>query len=841
VGDRARALHERGVAAIGSGRPQEGDRLLRDALRLLGYADGVPEAPRAPAVPLVVRVLISLAAAEVQLGRSEAGFALLDVAETRAVPAELGIVLQQRGLLLMLVGKLDDALRCMNEAQPLVEAAGEPVRVARGLLNRAMVHDLAGRIRAALADLARCEDIARSENLPLLLAKARLNRGHCETLTGDIPGALRAFDAAKPGFAEHAPGLLPVLAVDRARALLGAGLADEAATELDTALALLAKSRSTHERAEAELTRAQAAIAQGCPETARAWAQRARHRFHRRGNEAWAAVAALTVATAGFSGGRRGPRLAKDAVALAARLAALGLRTDARLAELLAARALVSAGRFDEARAHLAARRVARPTLDITLSRCLALAELCAAEGNTSGVYAHARVGLWALRGRRVRFGSVDLQTGTAALGVELARLGLSSAVRSGRPSTTFAWLERSRAQAFRLRPVRPHTDEAVLDAVTELRKRAAAARAAELAGRPDLAAERRCAELERMIRARGWETEGGGEHDTATSLREVAEELDATNTCLVSFVADEDRLSALTIAGGESRLIRVGALTTVTEAAARLRGDLNTLCGRKLPPRLAEAITASLRHDAGVLARELITPLQAVLGERDLAIVPTGPLSAVPWGLLPELRGRPVTVTPSATAWLRGRRTARHRTRPAREPLLVAGPNLTHADGEVRAIARILPGSRVLTGQAASVTATLAALERSGTVHFAAHGHHEQANVLFSRLDLADGPLMAYDIHQLPVAPEHVVLSACDVGRAVVRTGDEMLGFTAALLYGGTRNVIAGVARVPDESAVTVTTTYHRIHARGVPPAKALAEAMLTEPFIPLVCFGSG
>ncbi|WP_020638842.1 CHAT domain-containing protein [Amycolatopsis balhimycina] len=798
--------------------------MLRAALRAIDETDS-----------LRPRVLISLAAAEVQLGHRDAGFALLDQAEALAEPTDVGILLQQRGLLLMLVGHLDEALRCMDAAEPLVEAVGEPFRIARGLLNRAMLHDLAGRIRAALADLDHCERIAEAERLPLLLAKAHLNRGHCETLIGDIPAALRAFDAARPGFAEHAPGLLPVLGVDKARALLAAGLADEAATELDSALALLAKSRTTHERAEAELTRAQTAIAQRRPALARAWAKRAEQRFRRRGNETWAAVAALTVLAADFEAGRRG--VADRAAGLAERLAKLGLRTDARLAGLLAARACVAAGRFDDARRHLSMRPISRPSLDIVLSRCLTLAELAAGQNDTGGVFTQARAGLSALHRHRARFGSVDLQTGSAALGEALAGLGLSTAVRSGRPSTTFAWLERSRAQAFRLRPVHPPSDEETLDAVAELRKRASLARTAELAGHPDLATERRCAELERTIRAHGWAADGTGEHDEQPAFREFAEELDAAGSCLVSFLVDREDLVALTIAGGRSGLTRLGSFATVTEAATRLRSDLDTLCGRQLPVRVAEVITASLRYDATTLSDQVVAPLAAVLADRDL-VVPTGPLSAVPWGLLPRLRGRPVTVAPSATTWLRGRRRP---PRPPSGPLLVAGPNLAHADGEVHAIAGTLPGSTALTGPAASVAATLNALDGAGIAHLAAHGHHEQANMLFSRLDLADGPLMAYDIHQLTTPPEHVVLSACDVGRAIVRAGDEMLGFTAALLYGGTKTVIAGVARVPDDAVVDVMVRYHRIHSRGTPPAKALAEAATGEPFIPLVCFGSG
>jgi CHAT domain-containing protein len=84
-------------------------------------------------------------------------------------------------------------------------------------------------------------------------------------------------------------------------------------------------------------------------------------------------------------------------------------------------------------------------------------------------------------------------------------------------------------------------------------------------------------------------------------------------------------------------------------------------------------------------------------------------------------------------------------------------------------------------------------------------------------------------------------VLSSCDVGQAVVRAGDEILGFTAALLYGGTGTVISSVARVADDASVGVMASYHRAVAAGVPAARALAEASLLEPLMPLVCFGSG
>ena len=78
-------------------------------------------------------------------------------------------------------------------------------------------------------------------------------------------------------------------------------------------------------------------------------------------------------------------------------------------------------------------------------------------------------------------------------------------------------------------------------------------------------------------------------------------------------------------------------------------------------------------------------------------------------------------------------------------------------------------------------------------------------------------------------------------MGRTVVRPGEEVLGFTAALLYIGTATVISSVTRVADDAAVSMMTTYHRLLAGGARPAEALAEAALTEQFSPFVCFGGG
>ena len=660
-------------------------------------------------------------------------------------------------------------------------------------------------------------------------------------LTGDIPAALRDFSAAAEVYAEHGASMLVPLAVDKGRALLAAGLPSEAAAELDLALARFPRLRMDQEHAEAELTRARAALASGDLAGARRWASRARRRFRKRGNETWAAIAGLTLLRADFAAGGRMNRVAAGAAELATRLNELGLRNDAEMATLVAARANVALARPDAARAALGGRALPGVPLANRLVRRLALAELAWSTGDRRTTLVQARAGLTSLEAHRNRFGSLDLRTGMGSLGHDLAGIGLTAAWRNGSPEVVFRWLERSRAQAFGVQPVRRPADLDTADAVAELRQLAQKVRDAELAGAPDPWARRRCTELERRIRAREWEAEGSGGQVAKVTYRGVREELSKSDSVLLGFLADRGRFRALVTDGQHASLADLGDVAVVSEAVARLHSDLNAACGRRLPPALDQVIRSSVRRQVGVLAEELLAPVLAELRDADVVVVPTGILSVVPWGLLPPLRGRPVTVTPSPSAWLVARAGSSRWNSGQGTTLAVAGPGLEHAADETDRIAKAYSHAKVLAGPDATIESTLNALSDVRSVHFAAHGHHEQENVLFSRLDLADGPLMAYDVQLLDSVPEHVVLSACDIGQAVVRPGDEILGFTAALLYSGSRTVISSVARVDDRAVVGVMEAYHRAMARGIPPARALADATDGESPMPLVCFGQG
>ncbi|HZM76256.1 MAG TPA: hypothetical protein VFC19_11045, partial [Candidatus Limnocylindrales bacterium] len=270
---RAKALYAEGVKATADMRPAVGARLLRKSLAL-----GVEGAARG-------RVLLSLAHAEAEQGREELGLGLLDEAQPLLPPAQLGVLFGQRGLFLLRTGRNELALPQLDSAIALLTERSHPEDLARALLNRGVLHMDCGRIRSARADLTHCTRIAATHGLARIAAKARHNLAFLDYLAGDLPAALGNYGQVALDYAELSPWSLPVLSVDKARALLAAGLFGEAERELTGALEQFRRQRVAQDRAEAELTLAEAALLARRPAAARQWAVLARSHFRRRGND----------------------------------------------------------------------------------------------------------------------------------------------------------------------------------------------------------------------------------------------------------------------------------------------------------------------------------------------------------------------------------------------------------------------------------------------------------------------------------------------------------------------------------------------------------------------------
>jgi hypothetical protein len=829
---RAEARHAAGVAASSDGRPAAAVRQLRIALREAGTGQA--------AAHLRGRILLSLAWAEAERGNVELGFSLLDEAEPLIPAAQRGVLHGQRGLLLRRTGRDRLALAEYDAAITLMQERSEAEDLAKALSNRALVHLAAGRVGPARADLSRSAQIAGRRGLALPAAVATHNLGELELLRGDIPASLRSYRAAQRIYLALAPGKLATLGIDRARTLLAAGLYGEADRELALAMEQAARQRLSHTYADALLARAEAALIGGRPAAARHWAGRARGRFLRRGNARRSGLASLLALRAeqALTPARDG--LAGRAAELSQLLGSLGLAEDARVAALVATRALIAAGRLDSAAGQLSAHghpaRLDR--LDTRLLWRLTRAELAAASGQPAQAGRQLRDGMTALRRYRGQLGCLDLQTGASVHGGDLVRKGLAAALTAGSVPAIFRWSELARGQALLLTPVRPPPDAQAAAALEQLRQVRQAAREAGLSGRPTAALQTQAAALQRTIREHAWSVAGPASAAPPARLGPVRAAL--ADRALVAYLRSGTSLFALALAGSRTWLVPLGRAAGAERAVLALRADLDAQAGRALNTRLAAAVGEATRRDAAALADAVLRPLLPLIGDRELVVVPTGLLVTVPWSMLPGCGGRPVTVAPSASIWL----TARARIAalpPGRLAcaLLAAGPGNRRGLAEVAMIAALRPGARVLTGAAATPAAALAAMDGAGLAHLAAHGQHVPDNALFSALELAGGQLMGYDLQRGP-APGTVVLSCCDLGLADIRPGDEVLGMTTALLASGAGTVVASVTRAGDDAALAVMTALHAALVRGVPTATALAQALAGQA-AGFVCFGAG
>ena len=448
-------------------------------------------------------------------------------------------------------------------------------------------------------------------------------------------------------------------------------------------------------------------------------------------------------------------------------------------------------------------------------------------EGDVAAARRAVRHGLSLLERHRAALGAADLRATSSAIGSELATLGLRIALTDPRPWPTLTWAEALRASALQLTPVTPPDNPELRAALTELRQVVADVARAQRAGGPARSLMATQARIETRVRRLSRHVRGVEQASrTRLSRRELVLLLD--ERALVEYVACDGELFALTLANGRLRRHPLGSLSVVAEQMQWLRFAVQRLAHLRSGAPQRAALLAGGEASAGELERALISPLREVIGERELVIVPTGSLHGVPWGTLPALRTRPLTIAPAATLWCVGSTKNRGR---ARRSVLVAGPRLTQARHELAAVARLRPSARVLTGAEATGSATLRAIDGAAVAHIICHGNLRSDSPLFTSLELADGPLHAYDLQRLRRAPELVVLSACDVGSAQARPGDELLGFASMLLALGTRNVIASVVAVPDAGAERLMRALHQALVRGQRPAPALASARGTLP----------
>lgn len=419
--------------------------------------------------------------------------------------------------------------------------------------------------------------------------------------------------------------------------------------------------------------------------------------------------------------------------------------------------------------------------------------------------------------------GASELRARATAQGAELAALAQQAALRSGGPRRLLVWSERWRATALSAPPTRPPADPELLSHMTAYREIAARAEEARMEGRPVPALEREQRRLERAIRSRTLHMRGEAHgDDTRFDVGRLLERL-GDGVRLVELAVVDGRVQVLLCGQSRVRRFEAGLLAAAETEAEHVQAGLRRLAHPGAQARLPVVEAAGRR-----LEELLLGPAAAHLGDGPVVIVPPGRLHRVPWALLPSLRERVVSVSPSASSWLRARET-----RPPRggRQVLVRGPGLATGGAEVTRLADRYRGATVLEHRDATVPRVLTELDGAGLAHIAAHGTFRTDGPLFSALRMADGPLIVHDFERLGRSPYRIILSCCDTARFATVGADELLGLVTALLPLGTAGVVACSAPVNDAAVVPLMLALHEGLAKGLPLPEALRDARSAMP----------
>lgn len=797
---------------------------LLDAARAVAQSSSEREAQR-------IAIRIDTTAALTDLELQGAAAAAERLGSARAAAERIGafdllaFTRIQHGVIDARSGLWAEASEQLQQVLPLFDHIG-PVEQCSTLITLGFADLTLRRIEPAQEVLARACDIARSHELPIHLFKATHNLGCAAYIAGDLPEALRLMALADA---------MPVdVARERARidfgaVLLEAGLVDQAQEALTDALRTARETGQRVDEGEILLDLARCAVADDRVEAARAHADAARTVFEGLGAEARRAAAELLIA--GLDA-REGVNLAQ-----VLELCDAFSDTSAELADavLVRAEAHLALGELASCEADLAG----APESGLLSQRVHELyvrARLADRSSNDAEFQRTVHESSQLTASAQGTMRSLEVRAAIAQHVAPTAALDLQRALSSGDGGRVFATVERWRAASQRSLAPAVDLDGELTESLARLRwLRSPVAQELDPA-----AAAAEAAELERAIALATWKQGASASWvDRPIELDELYRALPA-GTGYVTFTATSERCRAIAVGPEGERIVDLAEPGEVHGAVRALRRDLRGAAyahGRvDLRAQLSGAVAAS----AGRLSELIMAPSLRALGGVDrLVIVPNDILHAVPWAALPGVEGRPVTVAPSATVWARLSRVPPPGSGTVHS---LAGPRVRRGVEESLEVAEVWRHAGVSAhadGAPASAAEAAAALGSAEIVHVAAHGHHAEDNPLFSSLLMADGPIFAHELVG-GVGAQHVVLSACDVGRARVRAGGEALGLTAALLALGVRSVVAAVAPIPDEVSAAAAVAYHREVVRGSDAASALATAIAATPGAEaLCCFG--
>ncbi|NVO11656.1 MAG: CHAT domain-containing protein [Bacteroidales bacterium] len=262
-------------------------------------------------------------------------------------------------------------------------------------------------------------------------------------------------------------------------------------------------------------------------------------------------------------------------------------------------------------------------------------------------------------------------------------------------------------------------------------------------------------------------------------------------------------------------------------------------------------------RDAAYTLYRKLISPVEPLLKNKNLLIIPDGKLNRIAFDVLIDrpyrdgdkrdyrkesylLRKYPIGYAYSATLY----NNTLGSTRKGSPDFLGIAPDYKNSKDSLRNIPiglqnvrkiALLTFGKSLTGGSATEGAFKKYCSRYGIIHFYAHGLEDTLNPTNSKLFLSpqadsadDGYLHAWEVYNMQLNAELVVLGSCYSGSGRLSEGEGVLSISRSFMCAGSQSVIMSLWVASDRSTNGMLNDFYLNLLKGMRKDEALRLAKL-------------
>jgi CHAT domain-containing protein len=160
----------------------------------------------------------------------------------------------------------------------------------------------------------------------------------------------------------------------------------------------------------------------------------------------------------------------------------------------------------------------------------------------------------------------------------------------------------------------------------------------------------------------------------------------------------------------------------------------------------------------------------------------------------------------------------------------------LPNSETEVKNIGNLLNGSeQIFVGENASESNFKQNAGEFQIIHLASHFEINDIDPLYSKVILSqkgntqeDGYLQTYEVFDLRLNADLVVLSACNTALGKLSKGEGLIGISRAFLYAGVPSIVVSLWNVEDEATGKIMEYFYNYLKQGVHKNNALRLAKL-------------